>query len=102
MIKEENILTVRSVIGDKVYNPEGEELGCVRDMLIDPETGKIAYGVLTFRGCSDGGDVKKFAVPYEAFVLNEEKDCFTLNVDKEMLEKAKSQDTYQGNKYYVY
>ncbi|MFN6945905.1 MAG: PRC-barrel domain-containing protein [Cytophagaceae bacterium] len=101
MINEDNILTARTIIGDKVVTPEGVELGCVRDFLLDPETGKIAYGVLSYRANPEIGE-KQFAVPYEAFVLNEEKDVFTLNVDKEMLESANSKETYQGKEYFIY
>lgn len=38
------------VKGTAVYSPAGEELGHINDVMIDPGSGKVVYGVLQFGG----------------------------------------------------
>jgi sporulation protein YlmC with PRC-barrel domain len=94
-------MNTRSIIGDKVINHEGVELGDLSDLLIDAYTGKIEFGVISFGGFMGVGD-KLIAVPFEAMEMKENDDFFTLNVDKEVLEETSSQMEYQGTTYYIY
>lgn len=47
----------------------------------------MSYAVLSFGGFMGMGD-KLFAVPWQAFTIDEDKKQFVLNVDKAKLEKA--------------
>ncbi len=98
---EASIFRTGTIIGDKVKNYEGIELGELKDLLIDTETGKIQYGVLGFGGFMGVGE-KEIAVPFEAFVLKEGENYFLLNADKETLETANTQIDYQGSSYFIY
>jgi sporulation protein YlmC with PRC-barrel domain len=98
---QSHIIQARSIIGDKVRNTDGADLGEMKELLVDSETGKIEYGVLSFGGFMGVGD-KQIAVPYESFILNEEEKCFELNVDKEVLESASTQIEYNGKSYFIY
>ena len=61
-----NVLSASTLIGNKVYNLEGEKLGDIKDVMLDVDLGRIAYAVLSFGGFLGMGD-KLFAIPFEAF-----------------------------------
>ncbi len=82
-----NVLSGSSVTGDDVVNGAGENLGSIYDLMLDVESGIIAYAVLSFGGFLGMGD-KLFAVPWGALRLDQAKKRFVLNVPKETLEKA--------------
>ena len=96
-----NILASTSIIGDKVKNFEGVDLGKVKELLLNAESGKIEYGVISHGGIAGIG-AKDIAVPYEAFTLQKEDDFFILNVDKETLDNAHSKIEYNGKDYFIY
>ena len=76
-----------TLIGDDVYNHEDEELGDIKEIMLDMRTGQIAYAVLSFGGVLGMGD-KLFAVPWERLTLDTVNKRFLLNVDKELLKNA--------------
>ncbi|KXS42613.1 MAG: antigen [Methanolobus sp. T82-4] len=82
-----NILSAGSMDGDKIVNDQGEDLGDVKDIMIDLESGSIAYVVLSFGGFLGLGD-KLFGVPVEALRKKPEEHEFVLDVDKQKLENA--------------
>ena len=81
------VLSASSLSGDKVKNPAGEDLGKVHELMIDLSTGRVAYVVLSFGGVLGMGN-KLFAVPWQAFQIDEDEKCFLLDVDKQRLENA--------------
>lgn len=82
-----NVLSATTIIDDKVVSTTGEELGNIKELMLDLDAGRISYAVLSFGGFLGLGD-KLFAIPWEALTLNTEDHTFTLNVDKEQLENA--------------
>lgn len=80
-------LTATSIIGDKVYNLEGEHMGAIEDIMIDIHSGKIEYVVIEFGGFLTIGE-KYFAIPFRLLHVDTEKKGFIFNQSKEMLEKA--------------
>jgi sporulation protein YlmC with PRC-barrel domain len=81
------VLSASTIIGDDVHNPQGEKLGNIKELMLDLDTGHVAYAVLSFGGFLGMGD-KLFAVPFQALKLNPERENFTLDVPKERLEQA--------------
>ncbi len=81
------VLSATSIIGNKVINEAGEQLGNIKELMIDLSDGQIAYAVLSFGGFLGLGD-KLFAIPWEALTFNAEDRTVTLNVDKEVLKEA--------------
>jgi sporulation protein YlmC with PRC-barrel domain len=80
------VLTATEIIGNKVVNPKGEQLGSITDFMIDLDDAQIAYAVLSFRGFLGLGD-KLFAIPLEALIFDENHAAI-LDVDKEVLKNA--------------
>lgn len=82
-----NVLSATTMIGDGVRNPQGEDLGELEEIMLDVDTGQIAYAVLSFGGFLGIGD-KLFAIPWEALTLLPDEHAFALDVTREQLENA--------------
>jgi sporulation protein YlmC with PRC-barrel domain len=76
-----------SMIGTDVVNPKGESLGDVKEVVIDPRSGKVAYAVVSFGGFLGMGE-KLFAVPFTAFEYNVAKNQYMLDISKDRLRTA--------------
>lgn len=81
------VLSATAITGDQVRNSGGEDLGKIEEVMVDLDSGRVAYVVLSFGGFLGIGD-KLFAVPWEALTINSEEHEFVLNVDKQMLVNA--------------
>lgn len=81
------VLSADSLSGNDVRNPAGEDLGKIEDLMINTETGEVAYAVLSFGGFLGMGD-KLFALPWRSLQLDTRNHAFVLDVDKERLENA--------------
>jgi len=73
--------------GNDVYNQKDEDLGDIKEIMLNMRTGRISYAVLSFGGFLSLGE-KLFAVPWEALTLDTKNKRFVLNVEKARLEKA--------------
>jgi len=76
-----------SIIGTKVVNPKAESLGDIKEIVIDPSTGRVAYVVVSFGGFLSMGE-KLFAIPFSSFEYNLANNEYVLHVPKERLENA--------------
>jgi sporulation protein YlmC with PRC-barrel domain len=76
-----------SIIGTDVVNPNGDNLGDVKEVVIDPRTGRVAYAVVSFGGFLSMGE-KLFAIPFSALEYHVADNNYVLNVSKEKLEAA--------------
>jgi len=81
------VLSASSICSDRVWNNYGEELGAIEELMIDVDTGQIAYAVLSFGGFLGFGD-KLFAIPWKALKLDAANEVFKLNVERKVLESA--------------
>jgi len=81
------IMAADTLEGDKVVNSAGEDLGDIKDIMIDVPSGRVAYAVLSFGGVLGMGS-KLFAVPWRAMQLDPENHRFILDVDKDQLKNA--------------
>ncbi len=81
------VLSASSIAGDRVCNTAGDDLGTIEEVMIDLESGRVAYAVLSFGGFLGIGD-KLFAIPWDSMELNTSEHEFILNVDKQTLENA--------------
>jgi len=75
------------IIGTSVKNSKGEKLGDIKDLVLDPESGRMAYAVVSFGGVFGVGN-KLFAVPWKALLWTREKENYVLDLDKATLKKA--------------
>lgn len=85
------VMPATELAGDRVINPDRENLGKIEDFAIDLRSGCVAYAVLSFGGILGLGD-KFFAVPMDALALDEDERVFILNVSKDKLKSASGFD----------
>src|ERR687895_218063 len=70
-----------------VENAQGEDLGDIKDLVIDFDKGQIAYVVIGTGGVLGVGDTLH-AVPWRSLDLSDKMDKFVLNVDKNQWKNA--------------
>ncbi len=87
VMERPQVLSADTLKNEKVVNAAGEDLGAIQDYMIDLDTGRIAYCVLSFGGFLGMGD-KLFAVPWQAMKLDTERHCFVLDASKDRLKNA--------------
>lgn len=81
------VLSASTITGDRVVNQAGEDLGKINELMIDIESGRIAYAVLSFGGFLGMGD-KLFAIPWNRLSVDEANRRIIFDVNKETLERA--------------
>ena len=81
------LMGAETLIGNEVCNGDGDELGELKEIMLDVRSGRVAYAVLSFGGFLGVGE-KLFAVPWSALTLDTMNRRFVLNVDQERLKSA--------------
>jgi sporulation protein YlmC with PRC-barrel domain len=81
------IMAAGTLQGDDVINLKGEKIGDNEAIMLDVQSGRIAYAVLSFGGILGLGD-KLFAVPWSSLTLDADRKCFILDVPKDKLQSA--------------
>jgi sporulation protein YlmC with PRC-barrel domain len=81
------LLSASSLMDNEVYNLKEEQLGDIKDFMLDTNSGKISYAVLSFGGFLGMGE-KLFAVPWSALKLDTENKRFVLDVEVDRLKSA--------------
>jgi sporulation protein YlmC with PRC-barrel domain len=76
-----------SIIGTDVVNPKGDNLGEIKEVVIDPSSGRVAYAVVSFGGFLSMGE-KLFAIPFSSFKFDVTENEYVLDISKERLEAA--------------
>jgi sporulation protein YlmC with PRC-barrel domain len=90
---EEHLMNTASVIssdkveGTTVYNPQGEKLGSIDDLMIDRATGQVRYAVLEFGGFLGMG-TDRYPIPWSMLKYDDGRSGYIVPLDKARLEKA--------------
>ena len=78
-------LASEDIVGKRVKNPEGYDLGEISSLRVGLPTGRVAYAVLRTGGMFGLG-AKHFAIPLEAVVYRPGDDVFVVNISKYRLD----------------
>ena len=81
------LMGANTLVGNDVSNQDDDDLGDIKEIMLDMRTGRVSYAVLAFGGFLGMGE-KLFAVPWNALTLDTENKRFLLNIDKERLKDA--------------
>src|SRR5216117_3317112 len=83
-------IQVTKLVGTKVKSSQGEEIGVVKDVMIDRNTGCLAYTVLSTGGGSARvtGGGKLVAVPWAVYSPTAGGTELTVTVDRERIYNA--------------
>ena len=82
-----NAFMAENIIGSKVQNMQGVDLGVIKDVVIDVDTGRVLYAILDFDSFLGIGG-KLFPVPWHSLAPLPSEGIFFMDVSKEKLEKA--------------
>ena len=86
------VLSASSLARDDVYNPKGEKLGSIKELMMDIDSGKVCYAVLSFGGFLSVGE-KLFAVPWSALTVDTQNKRLVMDTDEDRLKNAPGFDT---------
>jgi len=86
-ISKPRVLSASTLTGDRVINSMGEDLGKLEELMLDLDSGCVAYAVLSFGGILGIGD-KLFAIPWDAIRVDTDRKVLVLDIDRDRLEQA--------------
>jgi sporulation protein YlmC with PRC-barrel domain len=81
------MIAASKVNGTNVYNPAGEKLGSVYDVMIDKRSGNAEYAIMSFGGFLGIGD-SYHPLPWKALMYDENQGGYVVNIDRSRLEGA--------------
>jgi sporulation protein YlmC with PRC-barrel domain len=81
------LMGAETLIGNDVCNDKREDLGEIKEIMLDVRSGRVCYAVLSFGGFLGMGE-KLFAVPWDALTLDTKHKRFVLNVERDRLKDA--------------
>src|SRR6266516_724632 len=76
------------IVGTKVKSSQGEEIGLIKDVVLDRNTGCMAYTVLSAGGAGAGAGGKMVAVPWAVYSPTSNISELTVTVDRERIYSA--------------
>lgn len=86
-IQSARLISSSRVEGTPVYNLDGEKLGTVDSMMIDRDTGHVAYAVIAFGGFLGMGG-KRHPMPWKTMVYDKVREGYVVSLSREELEAA--------------
>jgi hypothetical protein len=82
------------VVGAKLFTTKGEQMGTIDDVLLDPKSGRVSYGVLGIGGFLGMGE-KRTIVPWNLIQQDRQNpENFVTHAEKQKLQQAPS---FQGD-----
>jgi sporulation protein YlmC with PRC-barrel domain len=79
------------VEGTPVYNPNGDKLGSIDDIVIDKRSGHVRYAALEFGGFLGMG-TDRYPLPWDMLTYDTGLDGYVVPLQKDQLEKAPHYD----------
>src|ERR1044072_7075376 len=76
-------------VGRPVRNSAGATIGKIEDVVVNPDSGAVTFGILSSDGVLGIGN-RLIAVPWNLLGFSANRDYVLLDVDKNVLERAPS------------
>ena len=83
------LIAADKVQGTDVFNNGGDRLGSVHDLMIDKQTGQVAYAIMSFGGFLGVGD-SYHPLPWSLLRYNTNLGGYVVEIDESQLEDAPS------------
>ncbi len=84
---EHSVMSAGTLSGDDIVNRNGDKLGSLKEIMIDMDSGTVAYGVLSRGGLAGIGE-KLFAIPWEMFSVDLEEHELVLDIAEDVLDNS--------------
>ena len=92
------LLSTETLLGSDVKNPQGQDVGDLKQLMLDPHSGRVMYAVVAMGGFLGMGE-KTIIVPWNALEVARDGKALVLNVSPQMLQQA---PVYEKGKEPVY
>jgi sporulation protein YlmC with PRC-barrel domain len=92
------LLSTETLLGSDVKNPQGQDVGDLKQLMLDPHTGRVRYAVVAIGGFLGMGE-KTVIVPWYALEVARDGTSLVLNVSPQMLHQTPA---YEKSKEPVY
>ncbi len=84
-----DLISSDKVEGTSVYNREGEQLGTIDRLMIDKQTGRVHYAIMSFGGFLGMGN-SFHPLPWQSLIYERDAGRYVVDLDRERLENAPS------------
>jgi sporulation protein YlmC with PRC-barrel domain len=81
------LLSTEALLGSDVKNPQGQDVGDLKQLMVDPHTGRVMYAVVAIGGFLGMGE-KTVIVPWHALEVARDGTSLVLNVSPQMLHQT--------------
>jgi len=81
------LFSARAFLRGEIYNRREDRLGILKEFMLDLDSGRICYAVMSAGGILGVGE-KLFAIPWRALTHDAENACFVLDITEERLMSA--------------
>ncbi|PNG27581.1 PRC-barrel domain-containing protein [Methylocella silvestris] len=82
-----SLIAASKVNGTNVYNSAGDSLGSIHDVMIDKQSGRVAYAVMSFGGFLGIGE-DYHPLPWNVLHYDEQMGGYVVNVAAERLKEG--------------
>src|SRR5262245_2438164 len=81
------LLSTETLLGSNVKNPQGQDVGDLKQLMLDPHTGRVMYAVVALGGFLGMGS-KTVIMPWNALEVARDGKSLVLNVAPQLLQQA--------------
>ncbi|SAK93040.1 PRC-barrel domain-containing protein [Caballeronia calidae] len=82
-----DVMAASTLDGNNVLSSDGDDVGKIKEIMLDVASGRVAYAVLSSGGFLGIGD-KLLAIPWGALTLDTNNKCFRLAATSEQIRNA--------------
>ena len=84
---QQSLISSERVQGTTVYSPNGDEIGSIDHVMIDKQSGRVAYAVMSFGGFLGMGE-SHHALPWNALKYDTSLGGYRTDVTEDQLRAA--------------
>lgn len=92
------LLSTETLLGSDVKSPQGQNVGELKQLMIDPHTERVMYAVVSM-GSFLGMGEKTVVVPWHAIEIARNGKSLVLNLSPQMLQQAPTYDRSKESAY---
>jgi sporulation protein YlmC with PRC-barrel domain len=81
-----DVMAAATLDGNKVISSDGEHVGKISDIMLDVQSGRIAYAVLAEGGFLGMG-ATLHAIPWNALTLDTDEKCFRVDITAQQIKE---------------
>ncbi|MEJ2033464.1 MAG: PRC-barrel domain-containing protein [Deltaproteobacteria bacterium] len=95
--QEQQVKSTNKLIGRAVMGHQGQEIGNISDIMIDTQTGQVAYALVSSGGVLGMGE-NQYIVPWNALHIDPQTNQLALDMSKDQLKDAPKGQTVATRK----